>query len=74
MGWTRMEGKKNAYSILVGKSYENRKSERSISRWLDNIKIYLREKGWGGMDWINLAPDMDRWRALENTVMKLRVP
>jgi hypothetical protein len=40
----------------------------------DNIKIDLRETEWGGMDWIDLAQDRDQWRALVNTVMKLRVP
>jgi hypothetical protein len=41
---------------------------------VDNIKMYLREIGWDGMDWIDLAQDRDQWRALVNTVMKLRVP
>jgi hypothetical protein len=41
---------------------------------VDNIKIDLRETGWHGMDWIDLAQDRDQWRALENTVMNLRVP
>jgi hypothetical protein len=41
---------------------------------VDNIKIDLREIGWGGMDWTDLAQDRDRWRALVNTVMNLRVP
>jgi hypothetical protein len=41
---------------------------------VDNIKIDLREIGWDGRDWIDLAQDRDQWRALENTVMKLRVP
>jgi hypothetical protein len=40
----------------------------------DNIKIYLRGIKWGGMDWINLALDMDQWTALVNTIMNLRVP
>jgi hypothetical protein len=43
-------------------------------RWVDNIKIDLREIGWDGMDWIDLAKDRDQWRALVNTVMNLRVP
>jgi hypothetical protein len=43
-------------------------------RWVDNIKMDLREIGWDGMDWIDLAQDMDQWRALVNTVMNLRVP
>jgi hypothetical protein len=41
---------------------------------VDNIKIDLRETGWNGMDWIDLAQDRDQWRALVNTVMNLRVP
>jgi hypothetical protein len=40
---------------------------------VDNIKIYLREIGWDGMDWIDLAQDRDQWRVLVNTVMNLRV-
>jgi hypothetical protein len=43
-------------------------------RWVDNIKIDLREVRWNGVDWIELAQDRDQWRALVNTVMKLRVP
>jgi hypothetical protein len=41
---------------------------------VDNIKIYLREIGWDGVDWIDLAQDRDKWKALVNTVMNLRVP
>jgi hypothetical protein len=47
---------------------------RPRRRWGDNIKMDLREIGWGGMDWINLAQDRDRWRAVVNAVMNLRVP
>jgi hypothetical protein len=47
---------------------------RPRRRWEDNIKIYLREIGWDGMDWIDLAQDRDQWRALVNTVMNLRDP
>jgi hypothetical protein len=43
-------------------------------RWVVNIKINLRETGWDGMNWIDLAQDRDQWRALVNTVMNLRVP
>jgi hypothetical protein len=43
-------------------------------RWVDNIKMYLLEIGWGGVDWIGLAQDRDKWRALVNEVMNLRVP
>ena len=48
--------------------------ERSRCRWEDNIKIDLQEVGFGGMDWIEVAQDRDRWHALVNAVMKLRVP
>jgi hypothetical protein len=43
-------------------------------RWVDNIKMDLREIGWRGMDWINLVQDRDHWKALVNTVLKLWVP
>jgi hypothetical protein len=42
--------------------------------WVDSIKMELREIGWDDMDWIDLAKDRDKWRALVNTVMNLRVP
>jgi hypothetical protein len=45
-----------------------------IEWWVDNIKMDLREKGWDSMDWIELAQDMNQWRAVVNTVMNLRVP
>jgi hypothetical protein len=48
--------------------------ERPRRRWVDNIKMYLRETGWDVMDWIDLAQDRDQWRALVNTVMNHRVP
>jgi hypothetical protein len=47
---------------------------RPRRRWVDNIKMNLREIGWDGMDWIDLGQDRDQWRALVNTVMSLRVP
>jgi hypothetical protein len=47
---------------------------RPRRRWVDNIKMDLREIGWIGMDWIDLAQDKDQWRALVNAVMNLRVP
>jgi hypothetical protein len=47
---------------------------RPRSRWVDNIIMDLGEIGWDGRDWIELAQDMDQWRALVNTVMNLRVP
>jgi hypothetical protein len=65
---------RNAYMILVGKPEENRPLGRPRRRWEDNIRMDLREKGWGGIDWIDLAQDREQWRALVNTVMNLRVP
>jgi hypothetical protein len=70
---TRMEKKRNAYRILVGKPERKRQLGRPRYRWEDNIKMDLREMGWGGMDWIDLVQDRVRWRALVNTVMNLRV-
>jgi hypothetical protein len=71
----RMGGKRNAYRILVGKPEGKKPLGRPKRRWVDNIKLDLREKmGWDGMDWIDLAQDTDQWRALVNTVMNLRVP
>jgi hypothetical protein len=66
--------KRNAYRVLVGKPEGKRQLGRSRRRWVDNIKIDIRETGWDGMDWIDLAEDRDQWRALMNTVMNLRVP
>jgi hypothetical protein len=58
----------------VGKPEGRRPLGKPRRRWDDNIKMDLREVGWGGMDWINLAQDRDRWRALVNAFMNLRVP
>jgi hypothetical protein len=58
----------------VEKPERNRSLERQRRRWKDNIKIYLREVGWGGMDCIVLAQNNDQWRTLANAVMKFRVP
>jgi hypothetical protein len=66
---------RNAYRILVGKPEGKRLIGRPRRRWVDNIKIYLREiLEWDGVDWIDLTQDMDQWRALVNTVMNLRIP
>jgi hypothetical protein len=59
---------------LVGKPEEKRLLERPKHRWEDNIKIDLQEVGSEGMDWVDLAQDRNRWRALVNAVMKFRVP
>jgi hypothetical protein len=66
--------KRNAYRTSMGKPEENRPLGRPKYRWVDNIKMDLREIGWDGMDWIHLAQDRDQWKALVNTVMNLRVP
>jgi hypothetical protein len=58
----------------VGKSEGKRPLGRPRCRWVDNIKMNLTEIGWGVMDWIDLALDMDQWRALVNTVMNFWVP
>jgi hypothetical protein len=58
----------------VGKPEGKRPLGRPRRRWEDNIKMDLREIGWGGMDWIYLALDRDQLRAFVNTVMNLRVP
>jgi hypothetical protein len=66
--------KRNAYRLLVGKPEGKRPLLRPRCRWMDNIKIDLLEIGWAGVDWIGLAQNRDKWRALVNAVMKLRVP
>jgi hypothetical protein len=58
----------------VGKPEGKRPLGRPKHRWVDNIKMGLLEIGWGGVDWIGLAQDRDKWRALVNAVMNLRVP
>ena len=60
--------------VLVGKPEGKRPLGRPTLKWEDNIKMDLQEVGCGGMDWIDLATDMDRWCALVNPVMNLRVP
>jgi hypothetical protein len=62
------------YRVLVGKPEEKSPLGRPRHRWEDNIKMDLQEVGCGGMGWIGLAQDRDRWRALVNVVMKLGVP
>jgi hypothetical protein len=62
------------YRFLVGKPEGKRPLVRPKRRWEDNIKMDHQEVGCWGMDWIELAQNMDRWRALVNAVMHLRVP
>jgi hypothetical protein len=70
----RMGEKRNAYRILVGNPEGKRPQGRPRRRWVDNIKMDLREIGWDGMEWIDLAQYRDQWRALVNAVMNLRIP
>jgi transposase len=64
----------NVYRILVGKPEGKRPLGRPRRRWVDKIKMGLKEVGWDGRDWIDVAQDRDRWRAYVNAVMNLRVP
>jgi hypothetical protein len=70
----RIGEKKNAFRILMGKPEGKRPLIRTRRRWVDNIKMDLREIVWDGMDWIDVALDRDQWRALVNTVISLWVP
>jgi hypothetical protein len=69
-----MGEKRNAYRLLVGKPEGKRPLGRPKCRWLDNIRMDFVEVGWSDVDWIGLAQDRDRWRALVNSVLNLRVP
>jgi hypothetical protein len=69
----RMGEETNVYRVLMGKPEGKRPLGRPRLRWKDGIRMYLREIGRGSVDWIQLAQDRDRWRALVNTVMNLRV-
>jgi hypothetical protein len=70
----RMGEKRNAYKILVGKPEGKRPLGRPRCWWVDNIKMNLREIGWGSMGRNDLAQDRDQWRALVNTLMNIWVP
>jgi hypothetical protein len=65
---------RGTYNILVGRPEGRRPLGRPRRRWADNIKMDLRETGFGDVDWIHWAQDRDGWRALVNTVRNLRVP
>jgi len=69
-----MGERRGVYSFLVGKPEVKRPVGRLRRRWEDNIKMDLQEVGCGDMDWIELAQDRDRWRALVKAVMNPRVP
>jgi hypothetical protein len=66
--------KRNTYRLLVGKPEGKRPLGRPRRRWVDNIRMDLEEVGWGDVDWIGLVKDRNRWRALVNSVLNLRVP
>jgi len=65
---------RGVYGVLMGKLEGKRPFRRPKHRWEDNIKMDILEVGCRGMDWIELTQDRDRWRALVNAVMNLRVP
>jgi hypothetical protein len=64
---------RNVYRVLVGKPEGKRPLERPRRRWEDGIKMDLTEIGWEGVEWIHLAQDRDRWLAVVNAVMNLRI-
>jgi hypothetical protein len=65
--------KRNAYRLLVGKPEGKRLLGRPRRRWVDNIRMDLGEVGWGDVDWIGLAKDRNRCRAVVNSVLNLQV-
>ena len=78
MGWAghvaHMVERKGVYRVLVGKLERKKPLGRPRHRWEDNIKMDPQEVGCGVVDWIELAQNRDRWRALVTAVMNLRVP
>jgi hypothetical protein len=66
--------KRGVYRVLVGKSVGKRPFGRPSRKWENNIKMDLQDVGYGGVDWIELAQDRDRWRVLVTAVMNIRVP
>jgi hypothetical protein len=69
-----MGKRRGVYRVLDRKTEGKRPLGRPRSRWENNIKMDLQEMVCGGMDWIKLVQDRDRWRALVNAIMNLRVP
>jgi hypothetical protein len=70
----RIGEKRNAYRLLVGKPEGKRLLGRPRCRWVDTTRMDLGEVGWGDVDWIGLTQDRNRWRAVVNSVLNLRVP
>jgi hypothetical protein len=71
---SQMGEKRNAYRLLVGKPEQKRPLGRPTRRWVDNINMNLGVIGLGGVDWIGLIQDKEKWRAFVNAVMNLQVP
>ena len=69
-----MGEKRGVYRVLVGKPEGKKPLGRCRHRWEDNIKMDLQKVGCGGMDWIDLAQDRDRWQAIVNVERNLWVP
>jgi hypothetical protein len=69
----RMGEKRDAYGLLVGKPEGRRPLGRPRRRWVDNVRMDLGKVGWDDVDWIGLAKDRNRWRALVNWILNLRV-
>jgi hypothetical protein len=67
-------GEEERLTIIGGKARGKEPLGKPRRRWVDNIRMDLGEVGWGDMDWIGLAQDRNRWRALVNSVLNLRVP
>jgi hypothetical protein len=66
--------KRIAYRLLVGKPEGKKPLGRPRHRWVDNIRMYLGEVGWGGVDWVGLTQDRNRWRTLVKSALNLLVP
>jgi hypothetical protein len=69
-----MGKKRNAFKIVMRKPERKRPLEKSRRRWEDNIKMHVRKTEWGGMDWIGMDQNREKWKVLMNMVMKLRLP
>jgi hypothetical protein len=70
----RIGEKRNAYRFFVGKPESERPLGSPRWRWVDNVEMELGEIAWGGVDWISLAQDRAKWRALVNAVMNIQFP